>query len=221
MSAQLNQATIGAELGHRYAQEVSAKLKLQPGASIDLLELFPQSPFRFALRNVMGWLLAMTAAGCAYYFLYERFGFWSFEKLILIGVGATILFVKFVYAYLYRLCLVFRIEGFRFHLSRGVLFRRVGSLPIVPFAEVYVTQDILDFICGCYHLHLMTALDPTKKFVAFNGLSKQTAFGLKAFFADFLNKQIYIPNADTVAEVVVPPVASSRGLRALAGGSPV
>ncbi len=130
-------------------------------------------------------------------------------KLILLAFFSGIVIIRLAYYELYRRTLVFRIEGFRFYISRGVIFKRIGSLPIVPFAEIYIHQDIWDKLCFVYHLHLLTALDPTKNFVSFEGLSRQTAYELKEFISDFLSKQVYIPPPDMKAELNLP--GSERG----------
>lgn len=194
---------------------IKRKLELAPGQGVDLLKLFPMS-WRYTFRVNIGWLAAFLGSFGLYYWLVEVQRVvpraWALHdaKLMLFSIFAGIVVLRLAYFELYRRTLVFRIEGFRFYISRGVIFKRVGSLPIVPFAEIYVQQDIGDKLCFVYHLHLLTALDPTKNFVSFEGLSRKTAYALKEFISDFLSKQVYIPPPDMRAELLVPEADGKR-----------
>ncbi|MBX7144776.1 MAG: hypothetical protein K1X79_10025 [Oligoflexia bacterium] len=166
--------------------------------------------WRYAIRVNLWWILSYIATVATFYWLVavqqvvpSSWALLDAKVTLLLIFGAIVIF-RLVYFELYRRTVVFRIEGFRFVISRGVIFKRVGSLPIVPFAEIYVQQDLADKLCFVYHLHLLTALDPTKKFVSFEGLSRKTAYALKQFISEFLSKQIYIPPADTKAELALP-----------------
>jgi hypothetical protein len=185
------------------------KLELAPGQAVDLLRLFPMS-WRYAIRVNIFWLLSFFSVAGLFYWLVEVnqivSSAWALRdaKVLLFAIFGSVVLLRIIYFELYRRTLVFRIEGFRFFISRGVIFKRVGSLPIVPFAEIYVQQDLGDKLCGVYHLHLLTALDPTKKFVSFEGLARKTAYDLKLFISEFLNRQIYIPPPDMKAELALP-----------------
>ena len=84
------------------------------------------------------------------------------------------------------------------YVSRGIIFRNKGSLPLLPIAELYVRQNLVDFIFGLFEVHIVVPVDATRKFLMIDGLNKKNANALQEFLADQLSKQIFVPDIPKV-----------------------
>ena len=168
------------------------------GTNYDLTKKFPTSKM-YTLRVSLGWILASIISAFFYFFavhilaIFEPGSIMANINLFLVLTIAVCAIAKLIYSEIYRRFLKYRIEDFRLIVSRGIFFKKVGSIPFSLFAEVYVKQNLIDWIIGVYEFHLMLALDPTREFTRIEGLSKNSAFGLKKFITEFVSRQVYVP----------------------------
>ena len=118
------------------------------------------------------------------------------KKRYLLGFFGIVLLAQYVYAELYRAKLKYCIKSFRFVVSRGVFFPKLGSLPISIMAETYIRRNVIDILCGVCSFQIHTALDPTKSFLKIEGLKPESAIKLQALISEIISQQIWIPTED-------------------------
>ena len=165
---------------------------------LDLRERFPASP-RYALRKAIWWVFACIVA-VAFYRITERnpemveslpHAITDFGRVV-IGAAVTVLVLKLIYAEIYRRTFYYGLDGFRIIISRGIFLPQVGSLPLLPVSEVYISRDFGDLLCHVCHIDLYTPMDNTRRFARVEGLAPSTAMKLQEFLSELLNVQIFL-----------------------------
>ena len=173
------------------------ELELDPARVYDLRELFPICG-RYPLRQTLPWLAAFLVLAGVYLYLATATDFFadnSFlqrKKLLILAVLLAAVLSKYIYAYLYGRFLEYRIDGYRLVVSRGVIFKTVGSVPISHFCEAYVKRDLLDLLTGLYQFQLLLSVDPSKQFVSLHGFTKESALAFQALITRLVNRQVLI-----------------------------
>lgn len=124
------------------------------------------------------------------------FGSWIF---LVVAVGFCLL--KFILSEVARYAHRYETDGFRLVISRGILFKSEGSLPLLPVSEIFVRRNLADFFFGLYEVHVATPVNATKAFGLIRGLSYENAHGLQEFLSEQLNRQVSLaPAKDTDRE---------------------
>jgi membrane protein YdbS with pleckstrin-like domain len=164
---------------------------------VALKEVFPIST-RYALRKSLGWAAALLPfiAICAFSLRQAELG--SLERRIVFWAetGAVMLLVfKYLYGELYRQAFNYEMEGFRFVISRGVILKKIGSLPLLPVTEIYIQRSPIDILCGLANVDIFTPMDQTRQFARIEALTPRDAHHLQTFLGDLLTTQVFLAPA--------------------------
>jgi membrane protein YdbS with pleckstrin-like domain len=97
---------------------------------------------------------------------------------------------------IYRRTTIYRIEGFRLIIRKGVFLQVHASLPLLPVADLIIHhKDPLDVLFGLYRLDIHLPMDSESKLASIPGLSHEYAFSLQHFLSGQLDEQIFISEA--------------------------
>jgi hypothetical protein len=166
-----------------------------------LSDIFPISA-RFVLKKSLLSLIILALVIGAYIFyvpfehllnpetFYAMSFFWVVRAALVFAIGQVI------YWELYRRTLVFGTDGFRLHISKGVIKKKIGSIPLIPVTELVIKHDNLDILLGLHQLHVLAPVDSGDHLGVLEGLSRESANNLEEFLATQLNNQIFIPDID-------------------------
>ena len=162
---------------------------------VDLRANYPISP-RYALRKSIGWITAcLTVSAVAGAITYLKLGEASYVlhsyALPVLASALAFVAVKYAHAVLYRMTFYYGLEGFRLIISRGILVRQVGSLPILPVSEIYIHRNLLDMLFGVANVDIYTPMETTRRFARIECLAPKTAEELREFLGELLNVQIF------------------------------
>ena len=186
-----------ASLHHVHQHHNKPHEDLQLGSRVNLKMMFPVS-FRYSLQqSVM--LIAILAVALAASVKFIGLGgvvYPSTPAEILVAgcvhFLVLILVLKIVHEELKRHALQYETDGFRLVITRGILFKNEGSLPLLPVTEIFVKRDFLDFLFGLYELHVATPVNAARAFGLIEGLKYKDAHALEKFLANQLNRQIFV-----------------------------
>lgn len=189
---------------------------------IDIGSLFPLSHL-FSLRRSFVWAIAAAGLWVLYHFSrhheFVNLGldgtYVQLPELLAVGV-TVILLARLIYYEIYRYTYRFSIDGFRFVISRGVLFRERGSLPILPVSEIYIRRNFADYLLGLADIQIVTPLDASHRFASIEGFPVGHAYALQQFLSDQLNRQIFLAdipqrNKETGEETTYRTFYTSKG----------
>jgi len=166
-----------------------------------LSDIFPISA-RFVLKKSLLSLIILALVIGAYVFyvpfeallnpqtFYEISFFWAVRAALVFSI------VQVSYWELYRRTLVFGTDGFRLQISKGVIKKKIGSIPLIPVTELVIKHDNLDVLLGLHQLHVLAPVDSGDHLGVLEGLSKESAHHLEEFLATQLNNQIFIPDIE-------------------------
>jgi hypothetical protein len=164
-----------------------------------LSDIYPIS-IRFVLKKTFLSLCIMMVVMGAYVSMVPRENLLSpqtfNEKLYFWVIRISIMFTILQVAYweLYRRTLEFGTDGFRLLISKGVLRKKIGSIPLIPVTELVIYHDNLDVLLGLHQVHVLAPVDSGDKLGILEGFSKDNAMELERFLAAQLNNQIFIPD---------------------------
>jgi uncharacterized membrane protein YdbT with pleckstrin-like domain len=170
------------------------EMKVGYHKKVALKEVFPISP-RYALRKSLGWacVLVPFILLCTLSSFDAQLG--TLERSIISWAQAgaiALLVLNYLRADLYRRSFNYEMEGLRFVVSRGVLIKTVGSLPLLPISEIYIQRSFPDILCGLANLDIFTPMDQTRKFARIEALSPADAHRLQTFLGDLLTTQVFL-----------------------------
>lgn len=177
---------------------MSNRAKIGYREVVDLRQSFPVS-WRYAFRKTIGFA-AVLGALVGGYWLLDRYhilpnsrlrAVQNFRYLILWGMVGAIA-VKYIMAEAYRQCFYYGTEGFRLVISRGVMLKQRGSLPLLPVSEIYVQRNLLDMLLGLANVDVYTPMDQTRKFARVECLRTADANHLQDFLGKTLTTQVFL-----------------------------
>ena len=165
---------------------------------VDLRKEFPIS-WKYSFRQNIKWLVFFCAVIWA--FVAIEHSPWipaeisdfilRFRTVIFKGL-AIILFFKVLHSELYRLTFYYGTEGFRLVVSRGIILKQEGSLPLLPISEILIDRDYTDLACGLCNLNVYTPMDQSREFARIECLDSGVAEDMQHFLNDILTTQIFI-----------------------------
>lgn len=174
------------------------KAKVGYREKVDLRKYFPISR-RYAFRKSLSWFCALLAVVVGYRLLQGNehlFGSAAEtlreHRVLIFSLFAIGLFLKYIYSEVYRRTFFYGTEGFRMVISRGIVLKDIGSLPLLPVSEIYVRRSLIDMLLGLYNVDVYTPMDQSRKFARIESLNRKTALALQAFLGDVLTTQIFL-----------------------------
>lgn len=160
----------------------------------DLKGIFPISgryTFRRSLALVSAFialiLVALVSAVKGLFGAATINALWS--GVLLVAVALTL---RCIYLELYRRSFYYGLDGYRLVISRGIVLKDKGSLPLLPVTEIYVKRGVIDMILGLSHLEVYTPIGATKQFARIECLTAESAELLQRELGDLLTQQIML-----------------------------
>lgn len=160
-----------------------------------LSERFPIE-ISYSLKKSLPYLIACIALWVFYLTAYDFVGgvgeetFMQSFLFLVTRLSIVAFALRLIYAELYRRSFTMTLEGYRLLITRGIVIKTQGSLPLLPVTEIYVRQDPLDVIFGHYQVHVLAAIDPTHEFGMIEGLSFEHATELQRLLSQKLHEQV-------------------------------
>lgn len=179
---------------HDHAEEKG--ISIHSDTKVNLKEMFPVSA-RYPVRNCVTGIALCILLGAFLYRLEGPEGFFHPSSplgYIAVGVmGVMILttFSRYLYEEAHRRALQYETDGFRLIITRGILFKKEVSLPLLPITEMYVDRDVLDLLMGLYDLNIATPVTGSRAYGLIHGLNSKNAHGIESFLSAQLNRQIF------------------------------
>lgn len=170
----------------------NAEFQVTPtGFSAPLRKLYPLQARKIIKKCLRGIILVCVMWSIGSFFILQAVqkksqlpdaGFWSSGKALWMAwVGLLILLLlwRTGYQIIYFLTYHYDFDKDNFLIRKGVIAQREVNLPFSKITDVYVDQDMLDFVFGLYDVHISTPTVESGQFAHIDGVNKEGATALK------------------------------------------
>ncbi len=110
------------------------------------------------------------------------FGYW----LLLV---ALFVFNEMIYHILYFITYYYEMDDKNLVIRKGVVVRKEITLPFSKITDVYVDQDVGDFLLGLYDVYISTPTAESGKFAHIDGVNKKGSVKLRQMILDAVNRE--------------------------------
>jgi membrane protein YdbS with pleckstrin-like domain len=166
----------------------------------DLHRFFPVSPLWSLKKSFMiglGCIIALVLFGLVYGidgFMLNSMNPTQYTLFMVIRLGLVSFIASLVYWEVYRRTYIYKTEGFRFIVCKGVFIRHHSSIPLLPVNEVHVVREGLDYLLGLYKIKIIAPLSSQTSIGIIEGLGRTSAFGIAKLISEQLDRQVFITN---------------------------
>ncbi len=113
--------------------------------------------------------------------LYQVLGGWVLLMAILV-------FYAPFYEYLYFIYYFYDMDERNVIIRKGIFTKREVTLPFKKITDVYMDQDVPDFILGLYDVHISTPTVESGLFAHIDGVDKKGAVAIRKLILDAIQK---------------------------------
>jgi membrane protein YdbS with pleckstrin-like domain len=165
---------------------------------VDLAEKFhleARYPFRKSFTLFIGcvalWVFYIAIYGFAGLGTIETYlQYWFY---LAVRLSLFVFLGRYLYWELYRRTYEYRSEGSRLLISKGVVVKLQGSIPLIPMTSIFVKRDPLDLLFGLYQIQVLSPVDSLNNLGCIEGLNRENVYALHRYLTDQLHGQMQAP----------------------------
>jgi hypothetical protein len=159
-------------------------------SSFNLKHLF-KTQKRATLSQSFHWLVA-TIIFIGIYCAPLQEASLTYLALLLARISFVAFLLKYTYVHYNRKANRYHVKGFRLVISRGLIKRYTGSVPLMSGVQVYIRRKGTDVLFGLYRVQLIAPLSPSDKVTEFSGFSYETAQTFFYWISRECDRQVFI-----------------------------